>query len=137
MRLELLLWTFGLWGLMVVCAIFNAGLRQSVLIPSLGETLGRAVSTVTLSAAILVIAYVFLAWSDVERSGADLWLMGLMWLVLTVMFEFGFGHFVMGNSWDTLLHDYNILEGRIWVVVLAVTLTGPYLMGSLAERSWL
>jgi hypothetical protein len=53
-------------------------------------------------------------------------------VVLTVLFEFGFGHFVMGNSWDTLLADYNVLEGRIWVMVLITETVAPYLMGRLS-----
>lgn len=134
MKQELLLWTLGLWGLLVVFAILNAILRQSVLIPWLGETGGRAMSSVTLSAVILLMAYAFLSWSDIERSKADYWIMGTIWLVLTIVFEFGFGHFVMGHSWDTLLRDYNIFEGRIWILVLVATLLAPYLMGTIADR---
>ncbi len=134
MKQELLYWTLGLWGLLVVSAILNAMLRQGVLIPALGESAGRAMSSVTLSGAILAMAYLFLNWSDIERSASDLWLMGVIWVVLTVLFEFGFGHYVMGNSWDTLLSDYNVFEGRIWVLVLVTALLSPYLMGSLAER---
>ncbi len=132
MERGMLFWTLGLWGLLVVFAIANAALRQGVLIPALGETLGRAVSSVTLSAAILVTAYSFLSWTDVSHSYGDLWAMGVLWLALTVMFEFGFGHFVMGNTWDALLADYNVLEGRIWILVLVTELLAPPLMGRLA-----
>jgi hypothetical protein len=132
MRQEMLLWVLGLWGLLVLFAILNGALRQGVLIPAFGEGAGRALSSVTLSSVILASAYLFLRWSDIEWTSADLWLMGLIWLALTVLFEFGFGHFVMGNSWDTLLADYNLLEGRIWVLVLITTAVAPYLMGRLA-----
>lgn len=47
---------------------------------------------------------------------------------MTVVFEFGFGHYVMGHSWEMLLHDYNVLEGRLWVVVLAAVWAGPVLL---------
>jgi hypothetical protein len=33
--------------------------------------------------------------------------LGLLWLVLTVAFEFGVGHFVFGRSWESLGEDYN------------------------------
>ncbi len=46
---------------------------------------------------------------------------------MTVIFEFGFGHYIMGHSWSKLLHDYNLLAGRLWLVVLLAILTGPYL----------
>lgn len=133
MRQELLLWTLGLWVLLVFCAILNAALRQGVLIPALGDAAGRALSSITLSAVVLLIAYLFLSWSDIERSTGDLWLMGAIWAVLTVLFEFGFGHYVMGNSWDALLADYNVLKGRIWILVLITELIGPYAMGALAD----
>lgn len=133
MRQELLLWTLGLWVLLVFCAILNAALRQGVLIPALGDAAGRALSSITLSAVVLLIAYLFLSWSDIERSTGDMWLMGAIWAVLTVLFEFGFGHYVMGNSWDALLADYNVLKGRIWILVLITELIGPYAMGSLAD----
>jgi hypothetical protein len=43
---------------------------------------------------------------------------GFIWLGLTVAFEFIFGHYVVGHSWSELLTDYNILTGRLWIVVL-------------------
>lgn len=133
MNQELLLWTLGLWGFFVVCAILNAVLRQSVLIPALGEGAGRALNSVTLSLVILLATYLFLTWSDVERSKGDLWLMGLIWAALTVLFEFGFGHFVMRNSLEALLEDYNVLKGRIWLLVLVTELLGPYLASSFID----
>jgi hypothetical protein len=89
------------------------------------------VSCITLSAVILLISYLFFHLTSVGYSVSDLWFVGLIWLSLTVIFEFGFGHFVMKKSWGKLLEDYNMLKRRVWVVVLIVTLTAPYLTGSL------
>jgi hypothetical protein len=52
------------------------------------------------------------------ESGGRALAMGVTWLVLTVAFEFLFGHYVAHHSWSRLLHDYNIVEGRIWLLVL-------------------
>ena len=46
------------------------------------------------------------------------WLVGFIWLGMTICFEFLFGHYIMGHPWDRLLEDYNIFAGRIWIVVL-------------------
>ncbi len=43
---------------------------------------------------------------------------GLIWLSLTIAFEFIFGHYVVHQSWAQLFGDYDILVGRLWVVVL-------------------
>jgi hypothetical protein len=51
---------------------------------------------------------------------------GLFWLLFTVLFEFGAGHYLFRNPWEQLLADYNIFKGRIWVLVLLATLFAPY-----------
>jgi hypothetical protein len=46
---------------------------------------------------------------------------------MTLAFEFLFGHFVAGHSWARLLQDYNLLAGRVWVLLLAWVALAPYL----------
>jgi hypothetical protein len=41
---------------------------------------------------------------------------GLMWSSASVAFEFLFGHYVNKDSWSELLHAYNLLDGRLWLV---------------------
>ncbi len=60
-----------------------------------------------------------------ESSGQALGV-GAMWVVLTILFEFVFGHFVMGHPWSKLFTDYNILEGQLWSIVLLWTFIGLY-----------
>jgi hypothetical protein len=50
---------------------------------------------------------------------------GMGWLALTVAFEFGFGRLVAKQSWDELLADYDVAEGRTWPFVLAWIAAGP------------
>jgi hypothetical protein len=47
--------------------------------------------------------------------------------VLTLAFEFLAGHYLFGHPWATLLADYNLARGRIWLLVLVATLLGPVL----------
>ena len=42
-----------------------------------------------------------------------------------IAFEFLGGHFIFGKPWQELLADYNLFAGRIWVMVLIVTLMTP------------
>jgi hypothetical protein len=46
---------------------------------------------------------------------------------MTVLFEFLFGRFVAGKSWEELLQAYNILTGNLWLLVLVVIAVSPYL----------
>ena len=63
----------------------------------------------------------------IESSGQTL-LIGLIWLTLTIAFEFLFGHYIMKNPWSNLFHDYNLLKGRLWVLVPIWITIAPYVM---------
>jgi hypothetical protein len=112
------------WCALLVAAIVNGTIRVAVIIPAVGETAGHIISTIKLSIAILLIAWLAIPWLG-PASGIDLWRIGAMWFALTVAFEFGAGHFLFGNPWSRLLEDYNVLRGRVWVVVLLATATAP------------
>ena len=66
-----------------------------------------------------------------DPSGLDDAMLGgsaSMWLAMTLMFEFGAGHYLFRTPWSTLLADYNLLAGRLWILVLVATLTAPALV---------
>jgi hypothetical protein len=134
MELKLLLYALLLWILFFPFAIVNAGLRESVWTPRFGEHAGHVLSTIMFLVVLLLAIYAFLLLVDIPYSTGDLWLLGALWLVLTVAFEFGFGHFVMGNSWDDLLNDYNLLAGRVWVIIPLAWLLAPRLIDWLVRR---
>jgi hypothetical protein len=43
----------------------------------------------------------------------------------TLGFEFPFGRFVEGASWQRLFAEYDLLLGRLWVLVLLSTMLAP------------
>jgi hypothetical protein len=61
-------------------------------------------------------------------------LIGALWVVLTVSFEFIFSHYVVGHSWNALLADYNIFKGRVWSLVLLASFFAPLLIGSIIKE---
>lgn len=61
-------------------------------------------------------------------------IIGLIWLVTTIGFEFLFGHYVAKHSWEHLLSDYNILRGRLWLLVLLWSISAPYVFFKLNTR---
>lgn len=133
MEPKLLLYALLLWALFIPFAIVNAGVREIIVAPRLGDHAGHVISTVIFVVVLLFAIYAFLRFVGVSSSPADLWLLGILWLVLTVLFEFGFGHYVMGNSWEALLHDYNLLAGRVWVLIPLTWLLAPPIIGWLVH----
>lgn len=114
------------WLLLAVVAIANGILRQSTYGKMVSDLTAHQVSTVT--AIIFMGMLVF--WLNRRwpiESASQAWLIGVIWLVLTVAFEFGFGHFVVGHTWSKLLADYNLFNGRVWSLFLLWILAMPYL----------
>jgi hypothetical protein len=93
----------------------------------MGDLVARAVSCVTLAGLILFVAWISLPWIQPASIG-DAWTVGVLWLAMTLIFEFVAGHYLFRTPWPTLLADYNLLAGRLWIVVLAATLIAPALV---------
>ena len=114
----------GLWLLILACAVLNGLLREAVLVPRLGAPAALVVSGLLLATCIVVVAFVFLPRLGPltlrQRLG-----IGLFWLTLTLIFEFGFGRFVQQRSWADLLEAYTFRDGNLWPLVLLVTLLAP------------
>ena len=120
----MLLRTVLIWFGLLILAILNGGFREGVLVPRMGRGMAQAVSTIMLSLLIVALGWVTTPWVA-PRTLQDAWTIGVIWVLLTLAFEFLGGHFVFGKPWQELLADYNLFAGRIWVMVLIVTLMTP------------
>ncbi len=119
----------AVWFLLLVLAFAGAALREGLLAPRIGGGAAHVVGTLVVVALFVVAIALTVPWIEPTLSPGPLLRLGLGWTAMTIVFEFGFGHFVMGHSWRTLLHDYNLFAGRIWILVLLTTLLGPWLLG--------
>ena len=111
---------------MVAIAVANGAVRDLWYSKSISELRAHQVSTV--SAIVLLAAYIWMVmriWPVATREQALV--VGAMWLVMTLAFEFLFGHFVARQAWRRLLHDYNLFAGRLWILVPAWVAVAPYL----------
>ena len=115
------------WLFIVPVAIANGMLREAALVPLLGEPIARAVSSLMLAGAVLLVTWLFLGWIG-PTTQSDAWTIGVIWICLTLAFEFLVGHYVFGTTWEALRAEYNVLAGRLWILVLVATLAAPPLM---------
>ena len=125
----------GIWFVFLVIAFGLGAVREGLLRPRIGEAKAHVIGTLIAVAFMILVIYAFIQRVHGSCSMTDLILIGVLWLVMTVAFEFGFFHFVMGKPWENLLADYNVPRGRIWVLVLATVLLGPIIVGTLMKRS--
>ena len=126
----LFLKTLAIWCIMVVAAILNGGLRDQVLAKALGEAIALPLSGVTLSMLVFLISYFAAPWLG-KHKGHTYIVVGGLWVLFTLLFEFPFGHFVMGKSWPDLLQVFDFTGGNLFALVLLVSLLSPYLAARL------
>ena len=117
-----------IWFAILILASINGAVRDLLVAPRTGDLVARAISTIILCLLIAVVAWRSIGWVGPRNIRAALEI-GIVWLVLTLTFEFGFGHFVFGKPWAELLADYDVRRGRIWVLVLIATLLAPLWAG--------
>lgn len=116
--------TVAAWGLLLGLAVLNGAFREAYLSPRPGRGVANALSTVSLSLLILLAGLAITSWIA-PRTIQDAWTIGVVWLALTLAFEFLAGHFIFGRAWSELLGEYNLLAGKVWLMVLVVTLMTP------------
>jgi membrane protease YdiL (CAAX protease family) len=116
------------WLLFIPIVFMNAAVRELIYKPFTGELLARQVSTVTGSVAFFLLAYFLLRHYIYNTPNDKLLLIGLTWVALTIVFEFGLGIFVTGASWSEMLYDYNLRQGRIWIFFLVIILITPIII---------
>ena len=122
---------FGVWLVLLVAAFINGGIRELLIVPRVGEQIGHVIGVVVFSGAIFGVTAVFVKALGPLPSSTLLYI-GLFWLILSLLFECGFFHYVMHEPWEKLLADYNIFRGRLLIVVWLTTLFSPLVCGRLA-----
>lgn len=130
MSLDLLLYAIGVWIILVFLAVLN-GISRGLYTPRVGKQWAHVISTITAIIMFLAVVYLFLRYGGVDHSQTDLIILGIYWTILTVVFEFLFGHYVVKHPWEMLLVDYDLRKGRVWSLFLLTMLIGPYMMGLL------
>jgi len=120
------------WLGMMVLAVLNGVVRDRFYGPRVGDLAAHQFST-----GILLVAFgaYFYALQKLWpfHAGSTAWLVGAAWLIMTLIFETAIGRLVAKQPWRELLADYNVLAGRLWILVPLWVLCGPYVVYRLAR----
>ena len=115
------------WFGLMILAIINGSIRHYLIEPKIIELRAHQISCFT--GILLFWGFTLMVNKFYPiQSSTQAWTISVLWLIMTVIFEFGFGHYIMKNPWSKLLADYNLLKGRLWVLVLIYTTISPYLV---------
>jgi hypothetical protein len=125
---------FGIWLVLAMSAIIVAVFRNGVLLTSLGEQTAHQLGTIIFLIVQFLIIYLFIKQNNLKETRTVVSI-GIFWLILTVVFEFLFGHYVIGHPWEKLFADYNLVKGRLWLLVLLNDLIAPIISSKLIKNN--
>ena len=121
------------WLPMVIFAILNGLVREFTYGQYTSDQFAHQLSTFSLI--IIFSVYVwFLNHKWPLESPDQAALVGVIWLILTVSFEFAMGLFISGLSWEQMFQTYNILSGNLWLLVPLAVAVLPTVMYRLKKK---
>lgn len=114
-----------------VLAIVNGAIRELAYEDHMGESTADQVSVAPLIALLALYFWVLQRrWPLATRR--DALLVGAAWAAMSVLFEFGFGHYVEGDSWADLLRTYDATAGNLWILIPLWIAAGPVAVRAIA-----
>jgi hypothetical protein len=111
------------WLPMLFLAVGNGIFREAILKKKMTTEKAHQVSTLLL-VGLLVVYMVFFLLEFPPQSFSQAITIGAGWMLLTLLFEFGFGRY-RGIPWQTMFAEYNLLKGKLWALVPASLLLVP------------
>lgn len=127
---RLILPASGAWLLFLLIAVASGALRETLLTPLLGEHSAQQVGTLFVCGLIGAIGWRFAR--QLRPSSGQALAIGLGWLAMTLLFEFGVFNFILGHPLSEMLAEYDLAAGRLWPLVLLSEVITPWL----AARKW-
>ena len=112
------------WLVFIVAESLNGTVRTLWLVPALGDLRAHQISFITGSSLVLAIATLFVRWLQASRV-SQLIGVGVLWLLLTVVFEIALGRFIFAYSWERIAADYNLLKGGLMPIGLVLLTLSP------------
>ena len=122
----LTVWKFlAAWCVMLLVSVANGFVREFTYGRYMDELGAHQFST---ACGVLLLGLVIRGFTRLypPASARAALVIGLCWTALTVAFEFLFFHYAGGHSWSALLANYNLLNGRIWAILLLWIAVAPY-----------
>jgi hypothetical protein len=116
---------FIAWFGIIFLAIANGAIREFGYKSNVGDLLAHQISTF-----ILILLIALYTWQLNKfwpiKSARQAWIIGSIWIIMTIAFEFGMGHFISEIPLSKMLSEYNIFAGRLWILIPLWTFFAPF-----------
>ena len=117
----------GMWFLLFAGLVLLFALRDAMIANMQDPKLVYQLSAIV--AAILVLIATFKMVDRLETNTTkELLLVGTLWAVLTGVLSVVFAHWLLKRDFGLIFQDWDLLNGRLYLLVLGALFLGPYLM---------
>jgi hypothetical protein len=113
------------WLVIILAETVHGVVRQSFLVPLVGDLPARQIGVLLGSLIIFAVAWLFSRWLGARTFRQQLGV-GIAWVALTIAFEFALGA-TLGLSLQRMLQDYDPAQGGFMVFGLLFMLFAPTL----------
>ena len=122
----------AVWLVLIAAEMIHGVVRSILLTPRVGDMQARQIGVFTGSLMNLGITHFFMQWIGARTTRALVGV-GVVWVVLTVVFEVAFGRLVMRSTWERIRSDYDLPHGGLLPIGL-VALAGSPLVAAQVRR---
>lgn len=122
-----------IWLIIALLAVLNGIFRESVLISNLGASMAMPVSGLILCIIVFIVTYLSFPLFG-KQNALTYFYIGVQWVSMTLLFEFLFGHYVIGKTWSSLFQVFDIMKGDLMILVLLVSLISPLLVARIKNH---
>ncbi len=113
--------SIAFWFILLSMALVNAVIRETTYKPLLEPIIGIWAHQISSLTAILLFAlaiYAFLKNVHQNYRSRDLYFVGLIWMIMTIVFETGMNVFIRHLNLTEVLQTYYFWRGDTWFFVL-------------------
>ncbi|MEZ5570247.1 MAG: hypothetical protein R3E54_18240 [Halioglobus sp.] len=123
-RLNIALRAAIVWFGIACLAVCNGLLRDSLLVPALGERTALSVSGLLLSGIVFGVTWLAFRFLGARLSRRAYLMIGAQWVCMTLLLDSALGG-LRGQTWREFLQVFDVSAGNLFVLVLLASLLAP------------
>lgn len=121
-----------IWLTIIPLAILNGALRETLILPLLGEKYALPISGIILCILIFIVSIILIPKLG-KGSTKTFVIIGLIWFTLTILFETTIG-LSMGHSFKEIIKNYDFTTGNLWTLIVLFTAITPWLTAKIKHQ---
>ena len=123
---------FLLWILILLGCFILGAFDDLVLFPLVGK-IAISITGIFMCIVIFTVAWIFLP-KLIRGTAKNYWLLGIIWFIMTFLFESIEAIVLEGSSWQGIVAAYNpFLAGNLWILVMFSMLIAPWIIAKIRK----